>query len=591
MEPMKALLIITILFSNKIFAAEKPAAKPNVDGVVIINDSIQKLMDIPGVNPLYETCKKDNTGTQKSDMERTQIVMQCLWDKLNDKPEIKKKVQEAYAAEQTADIKKPTDVSRAPASVEKSDVVTKKTIINTGTADDPAVVALSKFYGDKLDAVLDPNKALTKDEIKKNTILAVDHSKFIELYKSELGKTIINAFTSYCLDTKPETCKCTGLVGVDDCKCTIDPNTMADDQKSNLKDLKNSSLDSNSAAGKKWQSCITAVTKNCKQTNLKSQEDETSKRACLIVDYVGAARKNLLVADEQIKFYTELGKEKSVQLVQNTKVIDAEKSSSDALLSVTSKDITTSMTPVVKQSNAEMDACYKDGAIVNANACKKYLSTDKDANDAAIAELGIREMAQEGILKDSLDKSPDGVRNYLKEEGFTPDQIKAMTVDDKTIQNTKDEIIARYQSQKAAIIAEMAKKIDSKTSAQDGKIDAKKDLPKIIEISNELNSRTTDLANLVQFNNIVASYLTVEVTDGGKKENTRNTASLYSEVKDMSAEDAKIYKKKLEEANLPETKTISKNISTGAKLEVDTINSNFLNYSTTPKKAEDDKKN
>jgi hypothetical protein len=224
-----------------------------------------------------------------------------------------------------------------------------------------------------------------------------------------------------------------------------------------------------------------------------------------------------------------------------------------------------------------MESCYKDGAIVNIQACKQFLSTDKDANDMAIAELGMRQIAQEGVLEKELNSSPTRVKDYLKEEGFTSDQIETMTANPLTIEETKKEILNRYKNKKDAIVAEMAAKIESQTSTSNGKIDAKADLSKIKKISDDMGSRTADLSNLIKFDNIVSSYL--EVKTEGSSTNGRNTASLYGEAQDMTGEDAKNLNEQIKSAHLSEPKK-DKNGSSATNLDVNTINDQFLNYDT-----------
>jgi DNA-binding transcriptional MerR regulator len=138
---------------------------------------------------------------------------------------------------------------------------------------------------------------------------------------------------------------------------------------------------------------------------------------------------------------------------------------------MSSKDVEDSLKKPIDKELTDMDSCIKDGVIVNAEACKKYLNTNKDKNEMAIIELGIRQHAQEGVLKTELDSSDVKVRDYLKEEGFSTDEISKMTKDTDSIAQVKEEILKRFQNQKKAIIEEMAKKIESKTSSNDGKID------------------------------------------------------------------------------------------------------------------------
>ena len=84
----------------------------------------------------------------------------------------------------------------------------------------------------------------------------------------------------------------------------------------------------------------------------------------------------------------------------------------------------------------------------------------------------------------------------------------------------------------------MASRISSKTTAKDGAIEAQ-DTSTLGKIKTDLASRNDDLKNLIHFNNIVSSYLNITDGTGDSKTITRNTASLFAEVKSMDQKDAK----------------------------------------------------
>ena len=176
------------------------------------------------------------------------------------------------------------------------------------------------------------------------------------------------------------------------------------------------------------------------------------------------------------------------------------------------------------------------------------------------------------------------MREYLKEEGYSPDQIKTMTVDKEAIADLKAQILNRFANQKAAIIKEMAGRIADKTAVAEGVITPKggavkkDDISKLEKIKIELESRTSDLQNLVYFNNIVSSYLTVE--DKTKKSASRNTASLFSEANTLEKEQAKLLKDQIKDADLKD----QKGQASTTDLDVDNINKSFLNYKIKEKK-------
>lgn len=588
---MKHLILITLILSSSLWAAErssnnKPIKKNEVKGGIVINESLQKLMDIDGVKPIYEKCK-----TAAND---TNGILECLWVGVKQNEDLKKKVQAAYTQELK---EKPTDATpatgRAPASESKpkTNMTGRNASVGIDYESDPAVAALSKYFGDKLDAILNPEA----EDSKKGVILTTNHRLFIDLYKSELGKTIINAFTSYCLDTDPASCGCSDaelkVCAADKAKCSCSNNSCtisdeASDRKThrteNLEKLKTADLSSDGPDSIKWKMCITSVPKACKEAKTSSttiSQSETIKRSCLIMDYVESARKNIIAADAQKEFYDDLSKTQTYKIENLAKDADPKKSSSDAILEMSSSDVTKALKDPLAKDTQEFETCFKDDQVVNAKACEKYLNVNAKDNEMAIAELGMRQIAQEGALEDELDSSSNKVIDYLKEEGFSKEQITDMTSDPAKIETVKKEIMDRYRSQKAAIIAEMAAKIQSKTTSGEGKVDNITDKSKLQNIRDELAKRSTDLSGLVKFNNIVSSYL--EVSREGSKVNDRNTASLFGEINDMTEADRKVAQEQVKRANLEENK--NSNGQSQTNLDVKTINNEFLNYSTQTK--------
>lgn len=578
-------LVIQLTTSLSYAADNKAEAKKEVIyGNVTVNETLDKMLQVPGVKAIYDGCVKTHSSGNAA-------VPNCVWDKVSKNPDQKKAVQGIYALETSGKKSDKTSessggasggASRSPAGETKPEksLTAKILPVATDYSSDPAVVALSKFYEKKLDEILDPSKALSLEDQKAGKILSTDHRKFIDLYKSELGKTIINAFTSYCLDTDDTSCQKGGTCILSDVQSTRE-----DNRKKNLENLKSNSLDLDSKGPQaaKWNYCITNVPKICdSQPTMSSpatqtEKDETysKRRACLIVDYVKAARKNIMVADKQKEFYDEMNKTNGAGggIAQNVHVItDENKLSADAVLSITSKDVENSLkdSEEYQLSKKEVEACYDDKTqkILNTDACKKFLNTDKDANEASLTELAMRQNIQSEELKVELDSSDKKIVSYLKEEGYKEEEIKKITDDKDSLQKIKDQIIARYKSEKEAIIQEMADRIKNKTSDAEGKIDANSDSGKMGEIRKAINNKSSELAGLVQFNNIVSSYLTI---DSGNNKIERNTASLFAETKVMDTKDSKIVGEKITAAKLVDKKN-------NADLNVNTLNSSFLQY-------------
>lgn len=549
--------LVLSLASNSLAADPKPKEKDKnaqkVYGDVVISEDIQKLLTVPGVQAIFDTCKAKDL----------KLISECIWTDVRMTPEKKKQVQAIYTKE--IDSKTIDSKGRSIASTDQTNLTGRSKIVGIDYASDPAVAALSEYYGKKLDEIMAPTKA----DLAAGKIVTVDHTKFIELYKSELGKTIISAFTSYCLETDPKTC-CVDATNptCEKVLCEIDEDKREQHKKDNLKSLSNANMDIKGADANKWNKCIIDVSKVCYEP---SSEPYSARRACVVIDYVKAARKNILIVDDQEKFYKDYQNNQGIAIASNMKTVTGDKASADVILEMTSKDVQDTLKATTDDQLKEMKACIDpaNGMIADISACKKFLNTNKDANIAAVTEFGLRQFAQEDALNEQLNSGDDKVKAYLKEEGFEEAQINKLS-NKENIESTKEQIIERYKAEKRAIIAEMASRVDGKTVSENGQITSTTvdDKDKLETIRTQLSSRGTDLANLVKFNNIVSSYLAID--EGGGKQ-SRNTASLFAESRTLQGEDAKIFQDNIKKAGLSDKKN-------SPNLNVDTINDTFLDY-------------
>jgi hypothetical protein len=104
----------------------------------------------------------------------------------------------------------------------------------------------------------------------------------------------------------------------------------------------------------------------------------------------------------------------------------------------------------------------------------------------------------------------------------------------------RDSVIAgiklRYSNEKEAVIAEMNKRIEAKTSETQGKVDGTS-TSKLNAIKTELTARVDNMQNLVMFSNVVSGYITGTMTGNGAKKDQqgRNIASLAIELNSNDA--------------------------------------------------------
>jgi hypothetical protein len=498
------LLLLTLLVSTSeaINAAEKAAvsvygeikqkkAEKADDGSEAV---LQKLLTVKGVPEQYKLCQTANIELAK--------IPQCIWEGnaasgiavLGD--DVKKQVQQMYAAESAS---KSDGANRSPASAASapSNLTNKSKQIGEDYMSDPAVVELSNVLQKKLEEAMLGDQAAQKDTKK---VAVVDHSKYIELYKTELGKTIVSAFTSYCIeadfskklsvspsakkctdsDNKPAACPLVILSSEADKRDTITKNIA----KLNTGDFNSSTKSNPNTDSEQWNSCIAAVSNVCytdindfvgNTTGLTPQIDRSKIRACTIMDYVKSARKNLIIADEQKKFFDGLGPGVSMKVENARTVVENEKNSMDAVTTVTSKDIEDSYKSKNLILKKEMDKCLDasdttNGKIIDAESCKKFISTDTEAKKKALTEFGIRQFALEDKIDDKF-KNKAEVQKYLEDEGYETAKINQIIGNPTDLESVKKEISTRYKNERDAIISSMAEKIKSQTTSGDGKID------------------------------------------------------------------------------------------------------------------------
>ncbi len=568
---LNLLLISALLFNTALGADKNPAKAKEQYGAVTTQEdgTLQKLLSVPGVDEKYKECQKNHP----TDLDK---IPECIWSNIT--PDQQKQVKDLYAQEDKKNATAaPVDANAAAVDATvgkktfKADLTDRKLDVGIDYKSDPTVKALSDFFGKKLDEALNGNPKDAKDK----SVSSVDHKKFIDLYTNELGKSVVNAFTSYCMETK-STC----VSGSSQCLIDSDPNERKKDIKSNLDYLRQHSTFSDSE-GEVWKKCIADVSKVCYETD--SKETDPTKaysrdRACVIMDFVKSARKSLQAANDQKTFYDGLKAQGIANVAFNVKAIDNndKKLTADQLTQITSEDIgkdfknkdnkTENIAKVTTDIQKEADECTKDNAKINdQEKCKKFLDTNANKNSDAVAEFGLRQFAKGDDLSEKL-KNDDSVKAYLKEEGYSDSEIQQMTSKDK-IQGVRDQIAKRYENEKNAIIKAMADKVSRKTASTDGKIEEKDANNKMSLIKEDLKNRNEDLKNLIHFNNIVSSYLTIE--DQNKK-SSRNTASLFAEVQSYNGADAE----KLKD-NLKNNKDLKQD-QTSSNLDVNTINKSLI---------------
>jgi hypothetical protein len=202
----------------------------------------------------------------------------------------------------------------------------------------------------------------------------------------------------------------------------------------------------------------------------------------------------------------------------------------ESLVTVTSKDIDTAYKEADEDAKKMMVQCQGNDSEI----CKKFLSTKTKDNQESLAEFTLQQNADVQNFKKEVDavSTVDELKEFLKKKGYSDESISKMDL--SNVENVKEAIRTRYKNEKFALIEEMNRKIDGKTSKTDGSADKDENARKIESISNELKNRGKNMSNLIKFNNVVAGYLDLNVTNQNTKESKvdRSSASLFQELND-----------------------------------------------------------
>lgn len=472
-----------ILFSMYAKAADQGL----VTGDVQTDDKLNRMLAIPEVKALYEGCSKNKTTNGKPG-----DISDCVWKQVSPNKTLKDQVLKAMKDPTPANQGKP--VGSLP--------------IAENFSTDPALKKLSDIIGKRLEEALygtpDP-----KDPSKKAD---VDQKTFNNIYRTELSKTMVDAFMSYCLDT-------VNSAGGSDANFK----TNRDNNINALKDNAKTFLENKKADGtpdeNKWNNCIANIQSDC----LKKSEPQKS-RACLVTQYVEAARKNITVLNATDEFYKD---SKTGIRAREQSNQERDLKSLAVLTTVTSKDIDDSYKTTTEEASKKIDECI---ASSTEEKCKQFLNTKKDANEAGLVEFALQKNADEENFKtkvDAIGNNQEELKKFLLERGYKKETVDKIDLSNPTA--VIGIIKARYTNEKEALIKEMNSRITKKTTEEEGKAGGDANKNKLTEIKRELENRTKNMQDLMVFSNVVSGYLDVQVT-GSKTPAERSTASMSTEL-------------------------------------------------------------
>ncbi len=528
-------------------APEEVPEDPGAQGGIGAKEKdLEFILESSGVSNKFEACK-ENVGADKLNDK----VSSCLWNPTQAQIDLGLGLS---GDEKEVVTNKVTDFGGKAEGSEDSGNL-KFESIDKGflkqVNQEPSFLALQEHMRKKLEkTIYGEEKGLT----------IADHTTFHKLFKSQLTKNVIQAMSSYCLDADPS----------NDFLIEENKTKLADQRKKNIDNLANSGVStvavdpSDPTKGTEqrlgseanFNECVGALKHICYATNSgKSDYNAISKdsktkdiyknsktRACNVVTYIKQLKQNIIAVNDietkLEKIRTDAGASGNgfqgnvVENLKKTYMVDQ----NESLTVMSSKEFVeeSGFKDAVDVENDAFKKCFEGNAVVDEQACKKYLSDKKEENEQLIAEADLRSRALEKKIDDSLAEDPEkGVRSYLLDQAFSEEEIEKLLASKKPAQLAQ-EIKDRYAAERKAYIDTLAEKIKGKTQ-DDPDLEKGDNKARLTVIQEELSSKAKRYTELIHFTNIVAGYLKVSGKDGaGQDTSGRNTTSLAIELGDSA---------------------------------------------------------
>ena len=479
------------------------------------------ILDDPEVKKVYEKCKKKYDETLDDYADKLEKCMTKDYS-----PEKLKELAEKYQAGDS-------DSREDKFNYEINQLSPIK------YRNDPAIKKLEAYYEKKLKEALYEDGVWSKKDAKFDPTKRqlVDHSVFMDIYESQLGKSVLSTITYYCIDADADPS------GTNHYLLKKDKKESAKIRKINIEKLTDGKT-----AYTAWEECMISIPHICHGKNNYIYEEGneppnypySKKRACLVNRKIRDLKQALLAVGE-IKEKEKKNTHRGVAFTEQyegqeykTKVYDKigdpdKNESIDDLTSLTSNEMvnTSGYGEALDQQAEEIKKkCMNDSS--SDPMCKELLLSGEDreklikARDEYIFKSG----AVSRILENS--KTED-VKGFLIDEGkYNPDD--EITKNEQELKDIKEQIKDNYEAEKQAIIQELNEQIKSKSIKKIS--DTTSTASKIEDIQEEVSNKSQNIQELIHFNNIVTGYL--KLKDESDKEVGDNKISIAREMKDSA---------------------------------------------------------
>ena len=550
---MKPLLVGTALLLLSNAPAEKDVGYNQLQKRA--SEILPALLKDPAIAPRYETCKEHQLKP-KFDMG------QCLWEGTDGAG---KQVLPPLSKGEREKIQKLIDGTAG------ADVTT------TRIGDHPALKKLEQYYLKRLKKIIDP-----KDE----KILA-DHTVFYKIHRSQLGKNVISALSSYCLDAD----------GGNQYLIEQEEDKREKIRKGNLKKLEiekevPGQEKATSQGFQHWGRCAQQVKNICQNTCPQNEtikkycceenpceQDElfeySQRRACEVVDYIQAARQNLLALDQ-----IDEGWKKRVDQGFAGDIVT--KVNIEEITNLTSKEIVEKSGYAQEQQKIlqEMKDCVEK---FDPKKCQKFVGDRKEEGSTLLDEYSLRTRIIQQKIDDmkTAENKEDSLERYLKEEGYSKEEIAKMLDDDMNVEKLQEQIARRFKEKRAALQRSLKNKLEQTQVSKEQGEDAQKS--NMTALWSQAKKEQQRLGELVFFTNMISGFLEIGDEEGNIL--GTNSEALQQELKDSifsaSKDDSSPSPynfEALEKMGSQNGVSTQKNTQESRNLDVGTINQKLLQY-------------
>jgi heat shock protein HspQ len=470
--------------------------------------TLEKFIDeIPEVNQAYQECNVDQPPI-------TGGLGNCIWERLG---QIDQSIQERIT-NSLAEAESETSDGRRIAGFERNDLSTA-----AQTSD-----SVTRAFGDLMHKRM--KEIIFGDAEKAEAIY--DHTKFNEIYRSQLGKNLTESIAAFCLNVKYDSPKDGETWVSEDCAtrgggnitCAKYP-TLSRDFEPNKQANKDLLKDParHQEAEEKFNDCSKFIANTCSHGSRRAAQE-----ACGVVRHLKNTKQALLQLDQIDEQWAQRRESATTQGFDIGK--RPEDFKVDDIVNVASGEVDSE--EVNEADQARRDRAQECADAGDPEGCAEFTITQEN-KDRMLSEYTIRKEAQYQRLKKELEENgEDAARMYLAEEGLTEEQIDQIINDPR--RNIVEEIRQRYESEKNNLINSLKDRLSEQQAVDPDSPFAQREASAFFNTMAQ-QSRADEIKEVIHYSNVVSSFFRVcaagmSADDCRNDDSRRNTAALRREL-------------------------------------------------------------